>query len=224
MEQKHVLPAEIERESMRIIAEKLSQRGISFPEENAAVIKRVIHTTADFDYAENLRFTPKAVEKGIAALKSGVAIITDTNMAKAGISGSGLKKLNCEVHCFIASGGVAETARQKGVTRAAASMEKAAEEYPGAVLAVGNAPTALLRICGLIEEGLRPALVIGVPVGFVNVVESKQQIFKICQEFEVPCIAAMGRKGGSNVSAAICNALLYTALDVLDPSQRQARL
>ena len=108
MEQKHVLPAEIERESMRIIAEKLYQRGISLPEENAAVIKRVIHTTADFDYAENLRFTPKAVEKGIAALKSGVAIITDTNMAKAGISGSGLKKLNCEVHCFIASGGVAE--------------------------------------------------------------------------------------------------------------------
>lgn len=224
MEQKHVLPVEIERESMRIIAEELSQRGISLPEENAAVIKRVIHTTADFDYAENLRFTPKAVEKGIAALKSGVTIITDTNMAKAGISGAGLKKLNCEVHCFIAGGGVAETARQKGVTRAAASMEKAAEEHPGAVLAVGNAPTALLRICGLIEEGLRPALVIGVPVGFVNVVESKQQIFKVCQEFEVPCIVSMGRKGGSNVSAAICNALLYTALDVLDPSQRQARL
>lgn len=224
MERNFVLPADIERESMRIIEEELSQRGISLPGEHAAVVKRVIHTTADFEYAENMRFTPQAVEKAAAVLRGGASLVTDTNMAKAGISSAGLKKLGCEAHCFISASCVAEAARQQGSTRAAAAMEKAAEEYPGAILAIGNAPTALLRICSLIEEGLRPALVIAVPVGFVNVVESKRRIFQVCQDFEIPCIAAMGRKGGSNVSAAICNALLYTALDALDPALRQTRL
>lgn len=221
---KHVLPADIERASMDIISEELARMGVALPAETEAVVKRVIHTTADFDYVENLQFTSHAVEKAVDALSGGAVIVTDTNMAKAGISRAGLQKLNCEACCFIADSAVAEAAKARGTTRAAAAMEKAARECPGAVLVVGNAPTALLEICGLIRGGLRPALVIGVPVGFVNVVESKRQIFAVCQEFHIPCIAAMGRKGGSNVAAAICNALVYTALDALDPACRPAQL
>lgn len=221
---RHVLPADIERESMRIIAEELSQRGIVLAGETEAVVKRVIHTTADFDYAEHLRFTPGAVDRAVEALRAGAAIVTDTNMAKAGVNKAGLHKLGGEAYCFMADGEVARAAKEQGTTRAAACMQRAAREHPGAVLAVGNAPTALLELCGLMEQGLRPALVIGAPVGFVNVVESKRRIFALCRELDVPCIAAMGRKGGSGVAAAICNALLYTALDALDPSRRQARL
>lgn len=205
---------------MGIIGAELAQQGITLPSETEAVVKRVIHTTADFDYVRSLRFTGGAVQKGVEALRSGAVIVTDTNMAKAGVSKANLAKLNGEVYCFMADPEVAAAARENGTTRAVASMEKAAKEHPGAILAVGNAPTALLKIRKLIQGGLRPALVIGVPVGFVNVVESKEQIFETCQQFDVPCIAAMGRKGGSNVAAAICNALIYTALDVLDPAQR----
>ena len=222
MKLEHTLPADIESTSMGIIGTELAQMGVTLPPETEAVVKRVIHTTADFDYVRNLQFTPDAVQKGVEALRAGAAIVTDTNMAKAGVSKTNLAKLNGEVHCFIADPEVAAAAKANGTTRAVASMEKAAKDYPGAILAVGNAPTALLKIRELIQGGLRPALVIGVPVGFVNVVESKQLIFETCQEFGVPCIAAMGRKGGSNVAAAICNALLYTALDVLDPSRRAA--
>ena len=221
---KHVLPADIEKASMRMIAEALSRRGVSLPPGTEAVVKRVIHTTADFDYVENLKFTPHAVQRAVEALRAGVVIVTDTNMAKSGVSRAGLQKLNCEVCCFMADGDVAKAAKEKGTTRAAVSMQKAAAEYPNAVLAVGNAPTALLELCGLIQDGLRPALVVGVPVGFVNVEESKRRVFEVCQIYDIPCIAAMGRKGGSNVAAAICNALLYTALDALDPARRQARL
>ena len=115
---------------------------------------------------------------------------------------------------------VAAAAKTGGTTRAVAAMHKAAREYPGAVLAVGNAPTALLTIAEEIEAGLRPALVIAVPVGFVNVVESKQHLVEICTQYSVPAIAAMGRKGGSNVAAAICNALIYSAAAMLDPHAR----
>ena len=219
---KYVLPAEIERESMRIIAQELASHGIVLPQETEAVVKRVIHTTADFDYAENLRFTVDAVSKAVEALRSGRTVITDTNMAKAGISKAALKQLSCEVYCFMADSKVAETAKAHGTTRAVSAMQKAAKEYPEAVFAVGNAPTALLELCKRIQDGLRPALVIAVPVGFVNVVESKRRIFQLCMDSGIPCIAAMGRKGGSNVAAAIYNALAYTALGTLDPAQRQA--
>nr|WP_326125598.1 precorrin-8X methylmutase [uncultured Oscillibacter sp.] len=220
MNTRHTLPGDIERTSMSIIAAELKERGIVLPPEHEAVVKRVIHTTADFDYAETLRFTPRAVELGQAALRRGVPIVTDTNMAKAGISRPSLEKLGCTLHCFMAEAEVARLAKERGLTRAAVSMERAARECPGAVLAVGNAPTALLRIVELMEEGLRPALVIGVPVGFVNVEESKELLFSACEAHGVPAIAAMGRKGGSNVAAAICNALLYAATETLDPAAR----
>lgn len=217
---RHTLPGDIERTSMSIIAAELADRGIALPPEHEAVVKRVIHTTADFDYAKALRFTPQAVELGQAALRGGVPIVTDTNMAKAGISRPSLEKLGCRLHCFMADPDVAQAAKERGLTRAAVSMEKAARECPGAILAVGNAPTALLRIVELMERGLRPALVVGVPVGFVNVEESKELLFAACESHGVPAIAAMGRKGGSNVAAAICNALLYAATQTLDPAAR----
>ena len=216
----HVLPADIERSSMRIIGEELRARGIELPEENAAVITRVIHATADFDFARTLFFTPGAVQAGAAALSRGVDIVTDTNMARAGVSKPGLQKLGGQVFCFMAEPEIAQSAKEKGTTRASAAMEYAAEKHPGAVLAIGNAPTALYTIADQIEAGLRPALVIAVPVGFVNVVESKERLTAVCETYGVPAIAAMGRKGGSTVAVAICNALLYTAADMLDPAKR----
>lgn len=205
---------------MSIIESELKARGIALPPQTADVVKRVIHTTADFEYADTLRFTQDAVALGVQALQRGVPIVTDTNMAKAGISKPSLQKLGSQVYCFMAEESVARQARENGTTRAVAAMHYAARTMPGALLAVGNAPTALLAIADLIEAGLRPALVVGVPVGFVNVVESKQRLMQVCEAAGVPAIAAMGRKGGSNVAAAICNALLYTALDTLDPSNR----
>lgn len=219
-EPKHHLPADIERTSMSIIEAELKERGIALQPATAAVVKRVIHTTADFEYAETLCFTPDAVALGVQALRRGVPIVTDTNMARAGISKPSLQKLGAQVYCFMAEEAVAQQARKNGTTRAVAAMRHAAETLPGALLAVGNAPTALLEIADLIEGGLRPALVVGVPVGFVNVVESKHRLMQICEAAGVPAIAAMGRKGGSNVAAAICNALLYTALDTIDPTNR----
>ena len=220
MTPQHHLPADIERTSISIITRELDELGLTPPPETAAVVKRVIHTTADFDYAKNLRFTPGAVQAAVRALQRGAVIVTDTNMALAGISRPGLAKLGCEAVCYMADPAVAEAAKQAGTTRAVAAMHRAAREHPGAILAVGNAPTALLTIAEEIEAGLRPALVIGVPVGFVNVVESKETLFEVCEQHGVPAIAAMGRKGGSNVAAAICNALVYSAAEMLDPSAR----
>ncbi|MCI8477507.1 MAG: precorrin-8X methylmutase [Oscillospiraceae bacterium] len=219
--QNYRLPAEIEQASMDIISEELSQRGVVLPPEAEAVVKRVIHTTADFDYVDTLRFTPSTVQRAVAALRMGTAIVTDTAMAQAGISKSALQKLSCEAHCLIAEPQIAQAAKEQGTTRAAAAMQAAAQRYPEGIFAVGNAPTALLALCDLVQSGLRPALIIGVPVGFVHVEESKQQLYTLCQTYGLPCIAAMGRKGGSNVAAAVCNALLYTALDALDPALRQ---
>ena len=220
MTPQHHLPADIERTSISIITRELDELGLTPPPETAAVVKRVIHTTADFDYAKNLRFTPGAVEAAVRALQTGAGIVTDTNMALAGISRPGLAKLGCEAVCYMADPAVAEAAKQAGTTRAVAAMHRAAREHPGAILAVGNAPTALLTIAEEIEAGLRPALVIGVPVGFVNVVESKETLFAVCEQHGVPAIVAMGRKGGSNVAAAICNALVYSAAEMLDPAAR----
>lgn len=220
MTPQHHLPADIERTSMGIITAELAARGLTVPPENAAVVKRVIHTTADFDYAENLRFTPGAAAAGVAAMRAGAAVITDTNMALAGITKPGLAKLGGQAACYMADPEVVARAKAEGTTRAVAAMHKAAAEHPGAILAVGNAPTALLTIAEQIEAGLRPALVIGVPVGFVNVVESKERLFVTCEAHGVPAIVAMGRKGGSNVAAAICNALIYSAAEMLDPTAR----
>lgn len=217
---KHILPADIERTSMGIIQSELKEMGISLDPENAAVILRAIHTTADFGYAETLRFTPGAVKKGVAALTKGRSIVTDTNMAKAGVSRKTINRLGGDVFCYMSDEDIISSAKESGVTRAVMSMRKASEAHPDAVYAIGNAPTALIELCGLIGRGLRPSLIIGVPVGFVNVVESKEMLLGTCTEYGVPAIIAMGRKGGSNVAAAICNALLYTAADMIDPYRR----
>jgi len=197
-------PSQIENRSFEIITQLLGDTVLD--PIQAPIIKRVIHTTADFSYVESLAFSPEAVNKGLTALKSGCDIVTDTQMAKAGINKTALGKLGGTVHCFMSDPDVAAEARQRGITRAAVSMEKAAKLEKPCVFAIGNAPTALLTLRQLLDEGrLHPALIIGVPVGFVNVVESKEEIIAS----SAPYIVARGRKGGSNVAAAICNALLY---------------
>ena len=220
-EQTHKLPGDIERTSLAIIAEELAQRGLTPPPENEAVVRRVVHATADFEYAENLRFTPEAVRRGAEALAAGAVIVTDTNMALAGVSKPALAKLGGAAFCYMADPAVAAASKEAGTTRAVAAMKYAARQHPGAVFAVGNAPTALFALCDAMEAGdFRPALIIGVPVGFVNVVESKERLMSLCEKLGVPAIAAMGRKGGSSVAAAVCNALLYTAAGQLDPAAR----
>lgn len=212
-------PMDIEKRSFEIITGLLEGRVLD--PENELVVKRVIHTTADFDYADNLCFSEHAVTGGIEALRGGCDIVTDTQMARAGINKTVLARLGGQVHCFMSDQDVAEEARDRGVTRAAVSMERAAGLGKPCVFAIGNAPTALLALHELIAAGkVEPALIIGVPVGFVNVVESKERIMTA----GVPYIVARGRKGGSNVAAAICNALLYAALDAADPGQRQEKL
>lgn len=200
----NIAPMDIEKRSFAIITEILGDRKLD--PENELVIKRVIHTTADFDYADNLVFSPHAVQKGIAALRAGCHIVTDTQMAKAGINKTILARLGGEVHCFMSDPDVAAEAKERGITRAIVSMERAAQLSAPCIFAIGNAPTALISLHSLMEAGkLNPALIIGVPVGFVNVVESKELIIAS----PVPHIVARGRKGGSNVAAAICNAMLY---------------
>ncbi len=200
----NIKPMDIEKRSFEIITKILGDTKLDA--ENELVIKRVIHTTADFDYVKNLVFSPHAVAQGIEALRGGCDIVTDTQMAKAGINKKILAKLGGEVHCFMADEDVAKEAKERGVTRAIVSMEHAARLPKPCIFAIGNAPTALISIHELIEKGaLDPALVIGVPVGFVNVVESKE----LFVHSDIPHIIARGRKGGSNVAAAICNAMLY---------------
>ena len=202
-ELERVLPMEIEKRSFEIIESELPH---PIDPALAPIIKRVIHTSADFDYADNLCFSDDVVAKAHEAIKNGACIVTDTQMAKAGINKKNLARWGGEVYCFIADEDVAKAAKEQGTTRSAASMDKAAALGKPLIFAIGNAPTALVRICELIEEEkLDPKLVIGVPVGFVNVVQSKEMIM---QE-PVPYIVARGRKGGSNVAACIVNALLY---------------
>ncbi len=199
-----IKPMDIEKRSFEIITELLGDRKLD--SENELVIKRVIHTTADFDYADNLVFSEHAVTKGIEALRGGCDIVTDTQMARSGINKTVLEKLGGTVHCFMSDPDVAAEAKARGITRAVVSMEHAARLEKPLIFAIGNAPTALMRLRELMDAGeVSPALVIGVPVGFVNVVESKEQII----EASAPFIVARGRKGGSNVAAAIVNALLY---------------
>ena len=202
----NIKPMDIEKRSFEIISEQLERDGIQLDPENELIIKRVIHTPADFDYVKNLVFSEQAAEIGIEALKNGCDIVTDTQMAKSGINKTVLARLGGQVHCFMSDEDVADEAKERGVTRAMVSMERAAMLSKPCIFAIGNAPTALISINELMKAGkLEPALIIGVPVGFVNVVESKELII----ESEAPHIVARGRKGGSNVAAAIVNAMLY---------------
>lgn len=203
----HVLPAQIETRSFEIITRELEAQGIVLPEEQAPVIKRCIHTSADFDYARNLVFSENAVKEGIAALRGGASIVTDTQMARAGINKRRLAEYGGEVYCFMSDEDVAQKAAQAKTTRAAASMEKACSLEKDLIFAIGNAPTALIRLCELVREGrIMPKLIIGAPVGFVNVVQSKEMVLTL---EAVPYIVARGRKGGSGIAACICNALIY---------------
>ena len=201
-----VAPAEIEQRSMEIIASEMGTT--SFTQEQLPIVKRCIHTSADFDYVKNLRFTAGAVEAGLAAIRAGCTIVTDTQMARSGINKKVLGKFGGQAVCFMSDEYVAAEAKARGETRATVSMERVAALMGPVILAVGNAPTALVRACELMEAGtFSPALVIGVPVGFVNVVESKELLASMPGEH----IIAMGRKGGSNIAATICNAMLYMA-------------
>lgn len=202
-----VLPAQIEERSFAIITRELEEQGIVLPEIQAPVIKRCIHTSADFDYAKNLVFSDGAIEKALQALREGASIVTDTQMAYSGINKKRLAEHGGEVCCFMSDEDVAKKAVRENTTRAAASMEKACSLNKELIFAIGNAPTALIRLCELIMEGrIIPRLVIGVPVGFVNVVQSKEMVLTLK---DVPYIVAQGRKGGSNIAACICNALIY---------------
>lgn len=205
-ELEYVLPGEIEKRSFEIIGQELSERGIVLPPEEEPVTKRVIHTSADFDYAETLSYSEHAVEIAKGLLLSGADIVTDTNMALAGINKKVLARFGGEAHCFMAEDSVAEEAARRRVTRAAVSMERAAAIAKPVIFAVGNAPTALIKLHEMMEERtFMPAFIIGVPVGFVNVEAAKELIL----DSRVPHIVNRGRKGGSNVAAAVCNALLY---------------
>ncbi|MCH1983630.1 precorrin-8X methylmutase [Ruminococcus sp. OA3] len=204
IELENVKPREIESRSFEIITEELGSR--VFVKDQELIIKRCIHTSADFDYADNLCFSEDAALKAMEAIKAGACIVTDTQMAKSGINKRVLARYGGEVFCFMSDEDVAEVAKKNGTTRATASMEKAAAMDRPLIFAIGNAPTALVRLYELIEEGvLKPELIIGVPVGFVNVVQSKELIMQT----DVPYIVARGRKGGSNIAACIVNALLY---------------
>lgn len=203
---KAIKPQDIERRSFEIITDILGDKPIKAEYEH--IIKRCIHTSADFDYADSLYFSDGVGEKIKQAFLSGCDIVTDTQMARSGISKPALEKLGIAVHCFISDDDVADEAKQREVTRASVAIDKASRLERPIVFAIGNAPTALIRLHELINEGYKPAAIIGVPVGFVNVVESKELIIST----DVPCIIARGRKGGSNIAAAICNAILYSII------------
>ena len=207
----NVLPGDIEKRSFEIIGQEL---GRELDPEQELIIKRCIHTSADFDYADNLKFSENAVQKAMDAIKKGAVIVTDTQMAKSGINKRALARYGGEVMCFMSDEDVAAQAKANGTTRATACIDKAAKLDKPVIFAIGNAPTALVRIYELIEDGrLNPELIIGVPVGFVNVVQSKELIMSLK---DVPYIVAAGRKCGSNIAACIVNALLYKIDDRRD--------
>ena len=201
----YMQPSDIEQESFRIIRRELSESGRSLPGDIEPTVIRVIHTTADFEYADTMVFSGDVITRAKEALRKGAHIVTDTNMALSGINRKILGRYGGEAHCFMADDDVARIARENKVTRAYVSMEKSKEIKAPLIYAIGNAPTALIKLAEMIDEGFRPELVIGVPVGFVNVVEAKELIMKR----DVPYIINRGRKGGSGVAAAICNSLLY---------------
>ncbi|SHI67679.1 precorrin-8X methylmutase [Lutispora thermophila] len=199
-----IKPGDIEEKSFEILAGILGDR--EFSKEHEPIIKRVIHTTADFEYADLINISDDAVESAFNAIRGGGSLVTDTKMALAGINKKNLAKYGGQVYCFMDDEDVAAEAKARNITRASLCMEKASKNSNIRIYVIGNAPTALIRLYELISEGVvDPALVIGVPVGFVNVIESKEMIKKL----KVPYIITEGRKGGSNVAAAIVNAILY---------------
>ncbi len=201
-----VKPEEIEKRSMQIITSELNGR--TWPEPQLSIVKRCIHTSADFDYADNLTFSEDAANIGVQAIRNGADIVTDTKMAAAGINKKKLGSFGGKVHCFISDDDVVAEAKERRCTRATVCVERGAEiaKEKSVIFAIGNAPTALVRLAEFIDAGeVKPALVIGAPVGFVNVVESKEMIM----ERGVPFIVPKGRKGGSNIAATICNSMIY---------------
>jgi len=198
-------PQDIETESFRIISEELSH--LSLPEEYAYIIKRVIHTSADFEYAQLLEFHKDAVRNGKSAMQSGCKIYADTNMILAGVSKPSLNKLGCSIKTYIADEDVALKAKEQGITRSIAGIEKTFSEGEFDIYVIGNAPTALMKICELSHKtGITPKLVIGVPVGFVGASESKEML----KQSGLPYILTRGRKGGSTIAVAIMNAIMYS--------------
>ncbi|MBR1623343.1 MAG: precorrin-8X methylmutase [Pseudobutyrivibrio sp.] len=210
MKIEYILPNEIEKRSFEIIGQELAEMGIVLPAEQEKITKRVIHTSADFDYAKTMRYSENAVLKAKELIRNGAHIVTDTNMALSGINKKALAGFGGEVHCFMADEEVAAEAKERQVTRATVSMERAAKLSVPIIFAVGNAPTALIALYEMLERGeFTPEFVIGVPVGFVNVVAAKELFLNS----QIPYIINEGRKGGSNVAAAIVNAILYDMRD-----------
>jgi precorrin-8X/cobalt-precorrin-8 methylmutase len=206
----YVRPEQIEHRSFEIIEAELISKGIVLSKDRDYIIKRAIHTTADFEYAQSLYFSDGAVETALGLIKGGASIVTDTNMAMSGINKGVLSSYGGNVYCYMADKDIMDKAKNEDSTRASAAMEKAAGLSGPVIFAIGNAPTALLKLRQMYDEGLyKPAFIIGVPVGFVNVEAAKELII----DTDIPCIINRGRKGGSNVAAAICNALLYHLRD-----------
>lgn len=202
-----MLPAEIEEKSFQLIEERVPSH--SFNQQEWTIVKRMIHSTVDFDLVDNTKFHPEAIEKGIAALKEGAPIIADTRMVKAGISLKRLRKYKTKVLCAISHPEVVKEARVSGKTRAAVAMEKMISSMGGSIVAIGNAPTALFKILELAEkESRKPALIIGVPVGLVGARESKEMLLKQA----IPYITVRGEKGGSPLAVSIINGLAILAL------------
>lgn len=210
MQISHIQPADIEKESFRILTDELAGMGIVLTGDTASVIKRCIHTTADFDYASTLVFSDGAMDRIRTLIRSGATIVTDTNMALSGINKKELARYGGDVRCFMADDDVAAEAKERGITRASVSMERAMKLDRPVIFAIGNAPTALITLSEHAKSGeYVPDFVIGVPVGFVNVEAAKELIIAS----GIPHIVNRGRKGGSNVAAAICNAVLYSMRD-----------
>ena len=210
MELEHVTPEEIERRSFEIITEELEKSGVdisSFDERELNVVKRCIHTTADFDYINTMHFSKGAVDEMAGLISDGAVIVTDTNMALAGINKKELLRYGCEARCFMADPETAKEAARLKTTRASVSIRHAMKIEKPVIFVIGNAPTALITLREYYDRReYEPAFIVGVPVGFVNVVQAKELILKT----GIPCIINTGRKGGSNVAAAIVNAVLYS--------------
>lgn len=205
----YVLPNEIEKRSFEIIGEELEKLDIVLDEQQAPITKRAIHTSADFDYATTMTYSKDAVKIAMDLIKNGADIVTDTNMALSGVNKKTLESFGGSAHCFMADEEVAKEAKERQITRASVSMEKASRINKPVIFAIGNAPTALITLKEIMDKGYKPAFIIGVPVGFVNVEAAKELII----DSDVPYIVNRGRKGGSNIAAAICNALLYMCRD-----------
>jgi len=201
-------PEQIEQKSFEIIDEEAGRH--DFPPDQWPIVRRMIHTSADFEYMDSVRFHPEAVAAGISAIRQGGMIFTDTNMLRTGVRQRDLDRFGATVKCLMADPEVGRLATVSGDTRAKVAVDAAADEMAGGIYAVGNAPTALLRLIELINTGkAAPALVIGLPVGFVNAAESKAALLDV----NIPYITNVGRKGGSNVAASVVNALILLALE-----------